>query len=159
MEHYPIVTEVNPSGVFDEIHQVVLDGKSDIMATLVESGKYSFINTPDTTTNAFYVIIFTSEAYTLQDNTKIDGQIITSGELFVKSQYICFMQVDTNWYWNQHPQMHIIIVATRTILHPLLEVNAVTYFDTIPTSVSTRTQAKNSISRQPICLTDSNYDR
>ena len=71
------------------------------MASLVESGKYGSINTTDTTTNGFYVIMFTSEAYTLQDNTKIYGQIITAGELVVKAQYLCSMQLDTNWYWNQ----------------------------------------------------------
>ena len=49
------------------------------MALLVESGKYGAINTTDTTSNGFYVIMFTSEAYTLQENTTIDGQIITAG--------------------------------------------------------------------------------
>ena len=47
------------------------------------------------------IIIFTSGAYTLQENTRIDGQIITAGELVVKEKYICSMQADTNWYWNQ----------------------------------------------------------
>ena len=51
------------------------------MASLVESGKYISIKTTDTSTNGFYVITFTSGAYTLQENTKIDGQIITAGEL------------------------------------------------------------------------------
>ena len=46
----------------------------------------------------------------------------------------------------------------RTLPHPQLEVNAVTDFHEIPTSVCTRTQAKKSIPRQPICLTDSDYD-
>ena len=50
---------------FDEIRQVVLDGISDNMASLVESGKYLAINTTDTSTNGFYVIMFTSGAYTL----------------------------------------------------------------------------------------------
>ena len=36
------------------------------------------------------------------------------------------MQVDTNWYWNQQPNNHFITVPTRTILHPKLEVNAIT---------------------------------
>ena len=47
------------SDTFDEIHQFVLDGISDNMASLVESGKYGAIITTDTTTNVFYVIIFT----------------------------------------------------------------------------------------------------
>ena len=88
--------------------------------------------------------MFTSEAYKLQENTTVDGKIITAGELVVKAQYICSMQVDTNWYWNQHPQHNFITVPTRTILHPRLEVNAVKYFQAIPKSVCTRTQAKKS---------------
>ena len=83
--------------------------------------------------------MFTSEAYTLQYNTTIDGKIITAGELVVNSQYICSMQLDTNWYWNQYPQQHVIIVPTRTILHPQLEVNAVAHFHTIPKIVCNRT--------------------
>ena len=60
--------------------------------------------------------MFTSEAYTLKENTTIDGKIITAWELVVKSQYIFSMQVDTNWYWNQQPKQHVIIVPKLTIL-------------------------------------------
>ena len=59
-----------------------------------------------------------SEANTLQDNTTIDGQIITAGKLAVKEKYPCSMQVDTNWYWNKHPRQHVITVPTLTILCP-----------------------------------------
>ena len=73
------------------------------MDSLVESGKYGVINTTGTTTHEFYVIMFISEAYTLQDNTTIGGQIITASWLVSKSKYPCSMQVGTNWCWNQHP--------------------------------------------------------
>ena len=49
-----------PSDAFDEIHQVFIDGISDNLAWLVESGKYGSINTTDTKTNEFYVVMFTS---------------------------------------------------------------------------------------------------
>ena len=62
------------SDSFHEIHQVVLDGISDNMASLVESVTYEAINTTDTSTNGFYVTMFTSGAYTLQENTTIDGK-------------------------------------------------------------------------------------
>ena len=68
------------------------------MASLFESGKYVAIRTTETSTNGFSVIMFTSGAYTLQENTTIDGKIITSGELLVKAKYLCSMQVETNWY-------------------------------------------------------------
>ena len=102
--------------------------------------------------------MFTLRAYTIQDNTTIDGKIITAGELVVKAKYLCSMQVYTNCYWNKYPQQHVITVPTRIIFHPQLEVNAVTYFYAIPKSVCTGTQEKQSISRQTICLTDSDYD-
>ena len=115
------------------------------MASLVESGNYWAINTNDIATNIFYFIISASGAYTLQDNTTIDGQMITAGELVVKSQYLCSMKVYTNWYWGQHPQQHVIRVPTHTIIHPQLEFNAVTDFHAITTSVCTRTQEKKAI--------------
>ena len=87
--------------------------------------------------------MFKSGAYKIQENTKIDGQIITAGELVVNAKYLFSMQVDTNWYWNQHPKHHVITVPTRTILHPQLEGDAITDFHAIPTSVCYRTQAKN----------------
>ena len=68
------------------------------------------------------------------------------------------MQVDTNWYWNQQSKHHVITVPTRTILHTQLEGDAITDFHAIPTSMCSRTQAKKAISRQPICLTDADYD-
>ena len=122
------------------------------MASLVESGTYGAINTTDTSTNGFYVIMFTSGVYTLQKNTTIDGQLVA------KAQYLCSTQIETNWYWNQQPKHHVIKAPTHTILHPQFEVNAVTDFHTITTSVCIRTQAKKDISRQPICFTDSDYD-
>ena len=77
---------------FDEIHKVVLDGISEDVASLFQSGMYGTIKTYGTTTNGLYVIQFISEAYTLQNNTKIYGQVISAGGLVVKAQYLCSMQ-------------------------------------------------------------------
>ena len=81
-----------PSEAFDDIHQVVLDGISENMASLLQLGMYGSINTDDTTTNGFYVIQFLSDAYTIQNNTTIDGQVIYAGELVFKEQYLCYIQ-------------------------------------------------------------------
>ena len=66
------------------------------MASLVQSGMYSAINTDDTTANGFYVIQLIPEAYRLQNNTTIYGQIISAGEIVFKSQYICSVQENNN---------------------------------------------------------------
>ena len=78
--------------------------------------------------------------------------------MVVKLKYLCYIQKYTNWYWNQKPKHNVITVPTGTILHPQLEVNMITDFYSIPTSVCSRTQLKKAISRQPICLTDADYD-
>ena len=78
--------------------------------------------------------------------------------MVVNAKYLCSMQVDTNWYWNQQSKHHVITVPTKKNLHPQLEGDAITDFRAIPTSICSRTQAKKSISRQPICLTDVDYD-
>ena len=119
--------------------------------------KYVAINTTDTSTNGFYVIMFTSRAYILQENTTIDGKIITAGELVGKSKYLCSMQVDTNWYWNQKLKQHFITVPTCKILHLQLEVNGVIFFTQYP-QVFVPGHKKKSMSRQPFCLTDSDND-
>ena len=79
------------------------------MASLIQSGMYGAINIYDNTSNGFYVIQFLSEAHTLQNNTTIDGQVISADELVVKAQYLFYMQENTNWYWKQKPLQHIII--------------------------------------------------
>ena len=57
------------------------------------------MNTRDTLTNEYYFIKFISEAYTLQNNTTIDGNFITAGGL----QYTSSTQGRNNWYWEQDP--------------------------------------------------------
>ena len=41
---------------------------------------YCAINTDDNKSNGLYAIQLLSEAYTLQNNTAIDGQVISAGE-------------------------------------------------------------------------------
>ena len=112
------------------------------MASLVQSGMYGAINTDDTTTNGFYVIQFLSEAYTLQNNTTIDGQVISAGELFVKAQYLCSMQENINWYWKQQPLQQTIISPTCTRIHPRLDVIIIRYVKYILKKLCNRNEAK-----------------
>ena len=132
-----------PSEEFDEIHQVVLDGISENVASLVQSGMYGAINTDDTTTNGFNMIQFISEAYTLQNDTTIYGQVISAGELVVKSQYLFSMQEKTNWYWKQQPLQQNIMVQTLTIIHVRLDVITIRDVQDIPENVCNRIQTKN----------------
>ena len=96
---------------------------------------YGDINTDDNKSNGFYVIQFLLETYTLYKNTTIDRKFISAGELVVKAQYIFSMQENTNWYWKQQPLQYTIIVPTRTIIHPRLDVTIIRYVKYIPNNL------------------------
>ena len=130
------------SETFDEIHQVVLDGISENMSSLVQLGMYGAINTDDTTTNGLYVIQFISDAYTLQSNTTIYGQVISDGELVFKTQYIFSMHENTNYYRKQQPLQQTIIVPTRTVIHARLEVIIIIYVQDTPKKLTASTKQK-----------------
>ena len=62
------------------------------MAILVQYIKYVVMNTKYTSTMGYYFIKFVSEAYTLQDYTTCDIQIISAGKIYVKAQYLICMK-------------------------------------------------------------------
>ena len=68
------------------------------------------------------------------------------------------MQEITNWFLDQHLQQQVITVLTRTILHPQLYFIAIIDIYDINKSGFNRKQAKQSISRHPFFLTDSDDD-
>ena len=53
------------------------------------------------------------------------------------------MQNSTDRYWYQHPPQQAIIVPTRTIFHPRLDVVVIIGVQDTPKSVCNRIQAKN----------------
>ena len=111
-----------------------------------------------TTTNGLYVIQFISEAYKLQNNTKIDRQVIFSGELVVKAQYISSIQENANSYWKQQSLKHTIIIPTHKIIHRRLNIVIIRYDQYIPKNVCNRIQAKKDMQRNSIFMTDFDYD-
>ena len=68
------------------------------------------------------------------------------------------MQENTNWYWKQQPLQQTIIVSARTILHSRLDVITIRYAQEIPKNICNSIQAKKSIQRRHISMTDADYD-
>ena len=68
------------------------------------------------------------------------------------------MKENTSWYWKQQPLKHTIIFPTLTIIHPSLEVIIIRYVQDIPKKLCGRSEAKKSIQRHPIIVTDADYD-
>ena len=68
------------------------------------------------------------------------------------------MQENTNWYWKQQPLQNTIVVPTRTVFHPSLEFIIIIYDKDIPKKRFGRREAKKAIQRNPIIMTDADYD-
>ena len=105
------------------MHKLVLDGISDNMASISQLGKYGYINAEDTTTIRYYAIKYLSEQCTLQEDQTTYGQVSNAGKLLVKSEYLSLMKSKTNWYWKEHGTNQSVIISTRTIVSPCLEVS------------------------------------
>ena len=76
--NYPVVPiyvshKATNSESFQDVNKVALDDFSDNMASLVQSFKYSDMNTTDKLTMVYYVINFLSEAYSLKSYTTCEG--------------------------------------------------------------------------------------
>ena len=63
------------------------------MASLVESIKYGAVNTTGTAINGLYVIMFTLEAYKIQDNKIIDGKIYNYWRISCQSTIYLFYAI------------------------------------------------------------------
>ena len=68
------------------------------------------------------------------------------------------MKENTTWYWEQKQKQKGIIVPTRTIVYPCLDVMVVKYFHGIPRSFCSRNKSIQALQRHPICFIDSDDD-
>ena len=58
----------------------------------------------------------------MQEDTKCDGQIITSGELVIIAHYLKCMQENTKCYWEGKNHQQLTFFTTHTIVHSCLDV-------------------------------------
>ena len=130
-----------------------------IWPSLLNIVRYGNTNTTETLTMRYYVIKFVLEAYTLQDNTTCDIKIISFGQLVVKAQYLRYTKEKINWYWKQKQQQQVIIVTTRTSVHPCLDVVGIRYVHNIHRSVCNRNQSKHTLQIHPLCMTNPDHDQ
>ena len=100
------------------------------------------MNTTYTETMIYYLIKFVLEAYTIQEGTKCDGKMSTSGELVFKVKYFSCMQEKSEWFWEKKYQQQAIVVPSLTIVHPCLDVMVMKYVNYIPRGVGNKNQAR-----------------
>ena len=140
------------------MHKVVLDGTSEHMAYLVQLGKYGAINAVDPTTMGCYMIKYLYEQNTPQEDQTTDEQLINSGELVFKYEYLSLVKYKTNLYCKHHATNQSFIISTHTVFHPYIDVAVTKHVADITRSICNETQALQAVQRQPICIANTYYD-
>ena len=79
LERYYLHNKYTLSDKFYEIHRVVLDGISDIMASLEDTGIYFEISTIDTSIMGYYVDKLIYISVNLQQDNRTDDKVFKSG--------------------------------------------------------------------------------
>ena len=57
------------------------------MPLIIQKGDYGAFYADDNYFQGYYIIIFSSYPYTLQEDLNIDGQVISSGEMVYEGSY------------------------------------------------------------------------
>ena len=78
--------------IYEDINQTILDVNVTNIYWIIMGGKYDAIYTDDYSRHGYYIIKFSSYLYTLQEGLRVDGQVISSGEMVCK-ELISFQSI------------------------------------------------------------------
>ena len=73
----------------------------------------------------------------------MNKQVINAGEIVANSVNVIMMKANTNWYWEDNGNKYSVIIATRTIVHPCLDVATIKYVADLPHSLCNKKHAKD----------------
>ena len=94
---------------------------------MVKTWKYATFNAAEPKTLGYQFVKYVSYAFTFQEDITTDVKVSNAGELVVRSEYLISTKEKEKWYCQQNGSKHIVIVSTRTIVHPCLDVSIVKY--------------------------------
>ena len=62
-------------------------------------------------------------------------KVTNAGEIIVNVVYLIMMKANTNWYWENNGNKYSVIIETRTIVHPCLDVANIKDVSDLPHSL------------------------
>ena len=71
------------------------------ISLIVMEGKNGSIDTEDSLCHGYYIIKFSSSPYTLQSDSSIDGQVISSGKSLREGTYFFPININYHCYFLQ----------------------------------------------------------
>ena len=139
------------------IHQDILNSLAHNLASTITENSYGSVNTDDPQTEGFYIVMFTSEPYSLQEEINVHGDIINCGTLVCDAKYCSPAQINSRWYVHLSDEGNETTIQVSKILTTQLSVEVVSDTSHLDRSVKTITQSELSI-KKPFKLSDFDYD-
>ena len=90
--------DVTGGEIYKNINRTILDVNVTNIYWIIMGGKYDAIYTDDYSRHGYYIIKFSSYLYTLQEGLRVDGQVISSGEMVCEGNYLFPINIDYHYY-------------------------------------------------------------
>lgn len=82
----------------DEVHELVLEGITERLATRVEAGGYGAVSTDDPEADGYYVLQWDSEPREVEEDVVIDEKEFHKGDKVVDGTYLNRVPLAKRWY-------------------------------------------------------------
>ena len=102
---------------FECINRTILDGNFIKMSLIVTEINHGAIDADDSEFHGYYIIIFSSFTYTLQENFNIYGQVISSGEMVCEGNYYFPITINSHYSVSPKNKSNNTILSLRTIIN------------------------------------------
>ena len=87
------------------------------MSLIIIARKCGAIDDDDYSCHGYYIIKFSSSPYTLEGDSSIDGQVISSGEMVREGNYLFPININSHYYVLQKTKSINKFVSLRTIIN------------------------------------------
>eukprot|EP00957_Ditylum_brightwellii_P072502 5509762-Ditylum_brightwellii.AAC.1 len=96
------------------------------MDELVEINRYRAVNTNDSRSDGFYVVMFVESPHTLQEEVEVNNKIIEPGSFVCAAYYMSPAHTKSRWYLVPESGVLRTLVKVNNVLVPKLSVTIVT---------------------------------
>ena len=104
--------------------ELVLQGMTQAAADEIEYNTMGAFQTSDKNTHGYYIVKWTSNAYTLQEKYKCHAfdppVIIPEGELVCKAKFMTPMKKTSHWYHKTNEAIPVMVKLKQVVM-PLIE--------------------------------------
>jgi len=133
-----VPTKVSDAEAEEEARAEVLAGMKEQMAELIEDGKYGAFSTLDEDADGYYVVVWTSEPYTLQEDIDSDehGWKIKAGELVCDAEFHNKVPGASLWYTPTQGEERKVVVRVQQVVAADLKVEGISATNKLPANMS-----------------------